>query len=221
MSGTKTEQLLNLWEEVKKCKCCPISEFIKNHIFGEGDPDSPIVFVGEAPGNKEDEDSSPFSERGSAGNLFTRSLKSAKFNRDELFITNILQCHPAKFYANDPPDNRTPIDSEIRNCFPWLVKKLDIIKPKLIVAVGAVAMKALTATKIKITEVVEDYSRNGLTLPYQPKIKNCELEHAAPVYTILHPSFIARQGRDFKVQEEYIRDIKKIFHVLSHGRHQC
>lgn len=125
-------------EEIKNCsKCSILSSGRKQIVFGTGNPDSDVVVVGEAPGADEDEQGKPFVGR--AGKLLTDILKAINFTREEIFICNILKCRP--------PDNRNPLPDEIENCEPYLFKQLEMIKPKLILAVGTFAAQTLLKSK--------------------------------------------------------------------------
>lgn len=124
--------------EIKDCpKCKILAETRKQVVFGTGNPDADVVVVGEAPGADEDEQGKPFVGR--AGKLLTDILKAINFTREEVYICNILKCRP--------PGNRNPLPEEIMNCEPYLFKQLEIIKPKMILAVGAFAAQTLLKSK--------------------------------------------------------------------------
>ncbi len=125
-------------EAIKDCKKCKqLAATRKQVVFGTGNPNADAVVVGEAPGADEDEQGKPFVGR--AGKLLTEILKAINFSRDEVFICNILKCRP--------PDNRNPLPDEINNCEPYLFKQLEMIKPKIILAVGTFAAQTLLRTK--------------------------------------------------------------------------
>lgn len=124
--------------EIKDCpKCKLLARTRKQVVFGTGNPKAEVVVVGEAPGADEDEQGKPFVGR--AGKLLTDILKAINFTREEVFICNILKCRP--------PENRNPLPDEIANCEPYLFKQLEMIKPKLILAVGTFAAQTLLQTK--------------------------------------------------------------------------
>lgn len=127
----------DLDDKINKCKKCQLSNTRRNFVFGTGNPAAEVVVVGEAPGNDEDLQGKPFVGR--AGQLLTDILKAINFSRDEVFICNILKCRP--------PGNRNPMPEEISKCEPYLFKQLEIIKPKLILALGAFAAQTLLKTK--------------------------------------------------------------------------
>ena len=118
-------------------KCSALSAGRNNIVFGSGNPKAGIVVVGEAPGADEDKQGLPFVGR--AGKLLTDILAAIKLSRDEVYICNILKCRP--------PENRNPLPDEIVNCEPYLTKQLEIIKPKLILALGTFAAQTLLNTK--------------------------------------------------------------------------
>lgn len=118
-------------------KCGVLSKGRKNIVFGSGNPNAGIVVVGEAPGADEDEQGLPFVGR--AGRLLTDILAAINLSRDEIYICNILKCRP--------PENRNPLPDEISNCEPYLAKQLELIKPKLILALGTFAAQTLLKTK--------------------------------------------------------------------------
>ena len=120
-------------EQICKCVKCPLGHTRIKFVFGVGDPHADLVFVGEAPGRDEDLQGEPLVGR--AGQLLDKILAAIKRSRDEVYICNILKCRP--------PDNRTPHQNEIESCMPFLERQLNIIKPKLIVALGATSAHAL------------------------------------------------------------------------------
>ena len=134
----KSESLDNFADGIKDCrKCRVLASGRKQIVFGSGNPNADVVVVGEAPGADEDEQGKPFVGR--AGKLLTDILKAINFTREEIFICNILKCRP--------PDNRNPLPDEIENCEPYLFKQLEMIKPKLILAVGTFASQTLLRSK--------------------------------------------------------------------------
>ncbi len=134
----KCSSLQELSDRIKGCeKCSVLSAGRKNIVFGSGNPKAGIVVVGEAPGADEDAQGLPFVGR--AGKLLTDILAAIKLSRDEVYICNILKCRP--------PENRNPLSDEIENCEPYLKKQLEIIKPKLILALGTFAAQTLLNTK--------------------------------------------------------------------------
>ncbi|MDI6741922.1 MAG: uracil-DNA glycosylase [Smithella sp.] len=141
-SQTKDELLNAVCQEMGDCQCCPLGKTRKNLVFGQGNPEARIVFVGEAPGADEDEQGLPFVGR--AGQLLTDIIvKGMKIQRKDVYICNILKCRP--------PGNRNPQPEEIGQCEPFLKKQLRIISPEIICALGTFAAKTLLKTDIPIS----------------------------------------------------------------------
>ena len=120
----------------ERCRRCPLHEERQQVVFGEGAADARLVCVGEAPGAREDETGRPFV--GPAGKLLDRLLLSVGFHREEVYICNVLKSRP--------PDNRDPEPEEIEACSPFLLRQLDLLEPRVIVAFGAFAARTLTDT---------------------------------------------------------------------------
>ena len=141
---------------ISNCQECQLSKTRKNFVFGFGDPNADLMLVGEAPGYDEDNQGVPFV--GKAGKLLDKILLAIDLNRfEKVYIANILKCRP--------PKNRDPLLSEIETCIPYLKKQIEIIRPKLIVALGKVAGKSLTGEDISLKEMRDTtYSYNGIPL---------------------------------------------------------
>jgi uracil-DNA glycosylase family 4 len=127
------DELESLRQATEACLECSLGETRTNLVFGHGDTGSEIVFIGEAPGLNEDKQGIPFV--GAAGKLLTELLSSVGISRDEVYIANILKCRP--------PGNRDPLPEEIAACRPVLFKQLAIIKPKVVVTLGAFATRTI------------------------------------------------------------------------------
>lgn len=139
---TKAEMLNEVHSSMADCALCPLGKTRKNLVFGVGDPEARIVFVGEAPGADEDEQGLPFVGR--AGQLLTDIIvKGMKLQRQDVYICNILKCRP--------PGNRNPQSDEIVQCEPFLKKQLHIISPEIICALGTFAAKTLLNTEVPIS----------------------------------------------------------------------
>ncbi len=123
--------------EVKGCTRCRLCETRTNTVFGEGDPDASIVFIGEGPGQTEDETGRPFVGR--AGDLLTRQIAAMGFSREQVYICNIVKCRP--------PENRQPAPDEAATCTPYLERQIEIIRPKVIVTLGLSAARYMLDTK--------------------------------------------------------------------------
>ena len=144
-----------------KCQKCPLGSTRTNFVFGVGNPDADIVFVGEAPGEKEDLEGKPFVGR--AGKLLNKILAAIKLSRDDVYICNVLKCRP--------PKNRDPLPSEVDLCEPYLKTQLSIIKPKLIVALGRIAAGTILRTKEPLKNLrkqIFKYEGIDLLVTYHP-----------------------------------------------------
>ena len=130
----EVDDLATLRAVVERCERCPLHESRKQAVFGEGNPDARLVCVGEAPGAREDETGRPFV--GPAGQLLDRLLLAVGFRREEVYICNVLKSRP--------PGNRDPEPEEIDACSPYLLRQLDLLDPRVIVAFGAFAARTLT-----------------------------------------------------------------------------
>lgn len=158
---TQAENLAQLNEMIKDCKKCKLWSTRTNFVFGTGNPNADIVVVGEAPGADEDMQGKPFVGR--AGQLLTKILEAINLTRDEVFICNILKSRP--------PGNRNPEPDEIEACEPYLVKQLDLIKPKFILALGTFAAQTLLKTKMplgKLRGQFHDYKGVKTMVTFHP-----------------------------------------------------
>lgn len=131
----------DLCRDVQGCRLCSLAATRKNVVFGDGNPQAKLVFVGEAPGADEDAQGLPFVGR--AGQLLTNIIAAMGLDRKEVYICNILKCRP--------PGNRNPLPEEIRLCEPFLKKQLKLISPQMICALGSFAAKTLLKTETPIT----------------------------------------------------------------------
>ncbi len=128
-----SNEWLELVEEIRNCRRCKLYRYRKNPVPGEGRRDAEIIFIGEAPGAKEDESGRPFV--GPAGKLLTELLESIGLKREDVYITNIVKCRP--------PGNRDPEEDEIKACSPYLVRQINMINPKIVVALGRYSARFL------------------------------------------------------------------------------
>jgi DNA polymerase len=164
----KTEKLAAVQERVRPCTKCPnLASSRTQTVFGVGNPDADIMFVGEAPGADEDAQGEPFVGR--AGQLLTKIIKAMGFPREEVYIANVLKCRPdvpAGSFGNRPPTPR-----EMQTCRPYLMEQIDIIKPKVIVALGAVAVEGLLGTRAPMRELRgrwDSFNGTPLMITYHP-----------------------------------------------------
>lgn len=158
-------------QEIGNCTRCKLHRGRKNIVFGEGDPSAVLVFIGEGPGHEEDEQGRPFV--GAAGQLLTDIIvKGMKLKREDVYICNIVKCRP--------PNNRNPEPDEIEACEPFLIKQLQTIKPKIIVALGSIAAKTLLKSSEGITAL------RGKWQTYQ----------GIPLMPTFHPAYLLRNPND-------------------------
>jgi DNA polymerase len=132
---SKKEAMQRIRDEVLSCRRCGLCDGRRNPVIGEGNLDAKVVFVGEAPGRREDETGRPFV--GSAGQLLERLLGSIGLHREDVYIANIVKCRP--------PNNRPPTPREIEACSPHLERQLEIIRPKIIAPMGNTAIGYMTS----------------------------------------------------------------------------
>ncbi len=161
--------------QVKGCTKCRLCEGRTQTVFGQGNPDARLVFVGEAPGFEEDRQGLAFVGR--AGQLLTRMIAAMNLTRDDVFICNVLKCRP--------PDNRDPSAGEILACSPYLIEQLSIIQPEVLVALGAPAAKTLLNTNAPIGKLrgrFHDYYLSGVAA----------LGEAIPLMPTYHPAYLLR-----------------------------
>ena len=138
--AAKAVAFAELRERALACVKCPhLASSRKTVVFGVGDPDSPLMFVGEAPGADEDELGEPFV--GAAGQLLTRIIQAMGERRDTVYIANILKCRPDTHGQSS--GNRKPTPEEMQTCIPWLQQQIDIIRPRVLVALGVTAVEGL------------------------------------------------------------------------------
>ena len=157
----KHGSLKTIAKAVEACTRCPLFKTATNGVPGEGDPKARLVCVGEAPGANEDETGRPFV--GQAGGLLTKILAAVNLTREEVFITNVVK--------HRPPGNRNPAPNEIEACSPYLVRQLELIKPKVIVAFGTFAAQTLLNTRTPIGKLrgeVHRYHGIPLVVTYHP-----------------------------------------------------
>jgi uracil-DNA glycosylase len=142
-AADRRERLVDVYREARDCQRCPLAATRTNVVFGAGNADADLMFVGEAPGAEEDRQGLPFVGR--AGQLLTELLAEIGMRRDEVWICNILKCRP--------PGNRDPQPAEIEACHPYLMSQVDLIEPRVIATLGNFATKLITGARAGITRV--------------------------------------------------------------------
>lgn len=146
--------LSRLEVRARQCNRCVLRSGCRGVVFGEGNPEAEVVLVGEGPGAQEDIEGRPFV--GPAGQLLDRILEAAGFKRPSVYITNVVMCRP--------PLNRLPLPDEVRSCKPFLLAKLRIIKPKVVVCLGALATQTLVDPLARITQARGRAVKKGQTV---------------------------------------------------------
>jgi len=148
--GTKAERLARLAAKAAACrKCEHLASFRTNVVFGEGNPEAALMFVGEAPGADEDEQGRPFIGR--AGQTLTKMIQAMGLTREQVYIGNILKCRPDM--PKGASGNRKPTPEEMKTCMPYIVSQIEIIQPRALVALGATAVEALLDAKLPISRL--------------------------------------------------------------------
>ena len=167
-------RLEEFYERIKDCQRCPLAKSRKNLVFGEGNPQAEIIFVGEAPGADEDRLGRPFVGR--AGQLLTKMLGAIDLTREDIYIANILKCRP--------PGNRDPLPSEVALCRPYLDQQIEIIDPLVICALGRIAAQTLLDTRRSLGELrgfLHPFRSRRLLVTYHPAalLRNPHLKRPA------------------------------------------
>jgi len=179
--------LASLEKQAQHCHLCELSMGRQKVVFGEGDPHADILIVGEGPGAMEDHSGKPFVGR--SGELLSKMLKNVLgLSRTEVYITNIVKCRP--------PDNRTPSPTEAHTCQPYLLKQTELIRPKLIITLGATAYRYLTGDDTGISKVRGSLLSHGTAL-------------LIPTY---HPSYLLRNP---SAKKEVFEDLLKVKTCMS------
>ena len=165
--------LSELFEALNKFNGCNLKNTAASTVIGEGNHNADIMFIGEAPGADEDKMGKPFV--GKCGKLLDKMLSAIDLNRDDCYITNVLPWRP--------PGNRTPTDDELAICLPFLKKQIELIKPKVIVLLGGIALKSLMDSNDSISRT------RGKWLEYE-----CEANKSICTIATYHPSFLLRSS---------------------------
>ena len=195
----KANLLAAVRERVSACaKCGHLACSRTQTVFGVGNPDADLMFIGEAPGADEDQQGEPFVGR--AGQLLTRILKAMNFAREDVYIANILKCRPdmpAGSFGNRPP---TP--TEMQTCRPYLLEQIDIIQPSVLVALGAVAVEGLLGTRAAMREL------RGRWHTY----------NSIPLMITYHPAYLLRNqapSEKRKVWEDMLQVLERLEQPIS------
>ncbi len=195
-ASDREDALKALRDLIGDCTRCKLSQGRTNIVFGEGNVNAGIMFIGEGPGREEDLQGRPFV--GDAGQLLTRLIEKMGFKRENVYIANIVKCRP--------PMNRDPQEDEIATCFPFLEKQIEIIAPRVIVSLGKIAAYVLLGisgpiTKFSITRMRGNFSEyKGI-----------------PVMPTFHPAYLLRNPRDKWLTWEDAQAVLKKIESLEKG----
>ena len=189
ISGDKAKSLDKLKKSILSLNNCDLKRQAKNIVFSDGNPNSKIMLIGEAPGANEDEEGLPFVGR--AGALLDKMLAAIDLDRKKVYISNIINYRP--------PDNRRPTDEEIKRYLPFITKHIEIISPKILVLLGSTAMNALIGNEVVISKMRGKW--------IEKKFGSCKTS----VIITFHPAFLMRQPAQKKmawIDLKMIRDKK-------------
>ena len=185
-SGLSFDELVG---KVLACRLCPLSERRTKAVPGEGNRKAELMFVGEGPGRDEDVQGRPFVGR--AGQLLTKIIEAMKSTRDDVYIGNVVKCRP--------PENRTPFPDEVAACGPYLLRQIELIKPRVIVTLGK------TATDFFIPGRASMGNRRGVFAEFKG-IK------VMPTY---HPSYLVRNEGNRDLKRQVWEDMQKVMEFLA------
>jgi DNA polymerase len=184
--GDKEKDISTLIGDMSNCTKCKLARNRTKLVFGEGNLNAKLVFVGEAPGRDEDLSGRPFVGR--AGKLLTKIINAMDMKREDVYILNIVKCRP--------PENRNPQDDEIRTCEPFMLKQLEIIKPEIICTLGTFSSQTLLKTKEPISKI------RGRFFDY----------HGIKLMPTYHPAFLLRNQNK---KREVWEDMQKIMNEFK------
>ncbi len=187
-SWEKTKSLDELEKLISNCTKCRLHQGRNKFVFGTGNPNSDVLVIGEGPGAEEDKQGLPFVGR--AGKLLTDMLKAIKFEREDVYIGNVVKCRP--------PENRTPNPDEMDTCMPYLKKQCELIKPKLILCLGLTAAKGLLKKKESLGQLRKS------VFEYE----------GAKVIVSYHPAALLRNPHWKKDSWEDLKKLRKLFEEL-------
>lgn len=197
--AAKAAAFAGLREKVLACVKCPnLAASRKTVVFGVGNMDADLMFVGEAPGAEEDEQGEPFV--GKAGQLLTKIIETMGLSRQHVYIGNILKCRPDT--PGQSAGNRKPTAEEMQTCIPWLHQQIDLIRPKVLVALGATAVEGLLGKTIGITKL------RG----------NWQTYRGIPLMPTYHPAYLLRNqamSEKRKVWEDMLTVMDKLQMPIS------
>jgi len=187
-----TFSLSEIHNQIMQCKKCSLHETKKNYVPGEGSLNPDILFIGEGPGETEDRFGRPFI--GKAGQLLDKIINKMGYSRETVFIGNIIKCRP--------PNNRNPLRNEIEACLPYLKNQIKILKPKVLVCLGKIALNNLLGEDYSITKV------RGQTFEY----------NKTPLIPTFHPAYILHQRSKEEISKakwNVWEDMSKVLEIVK------
>ena len=182
----RRELLKVVYEEARTCVRCPLHQTRTNVVFGAGNANADLMFIGEAPGRDEDLKGEPFVGR--AGQLLTDIIKAMKLTRDDVYIANVIKCRP--------PENRNPEQDELDACRPYIRRQVELIQPKVIVTLGRFGLQSLLEKAYAISAV------RGQWLEY----------NGIKVMPTYHPAYLLRNPA---AKKDVWADMKKVMAELG------
>jgi len=193
--GGPEELMGGLRNRILACRKCPhLAGSRKNVVFGVGNPRAELMFVGEAPGADEDEQGEPFV--GKAGQLLTRIIQAMGMTRQDVFIANILKCRPDT--PGQAAGNRKPTAQEMQTCLPYLLAQIELIRPKVMVALGATAVEGLLGLTTGITKLRGHF----------------QALQGIPVMLTYHPAYLLR-NQSLRAKREVWEDMLQVMEKLG------
>ena len=180
-------------DDAQSCVKCGLHAERNTVVFGVGNPNADLMFVGEAPGADEDKQGEPFVGR--AGKLLTDIIKAMKLTREDVYIANVLKCRP--------PGNRNPAPDEVKTCSPYLLRQITLIRPKVIVALGSFAAQMLLDTKTGISALRGRFHEFALAQ---------QDDNAPTVMPTYHPAYLLRNPR---AKRDVWEDMQQVMALLN------
>jgi len=180
------ETLEDIRDDIGDCQRCKLCSGRSHVVFGVGNPQARLMFIGEGPGRDEDLKGEPFVGR--AGQLLTRMIEAMGFKRPDVYIANIVKCRP--------PDNRNPEPEEIETCHPFLLRQIQTVQPEVIVGLGNIAVQTLLGTKMGITKLRGQFHEIA----------------GIPVMPTYHPAFLLRNAT---MKKPCWEDLQKVMEQLG------
>ena len=195
--ATMPKNLDEIREEIGDCVRCKLSAGRTNVVFGVGNPDALLMFIGEGPGRDEDREGLPFVGR--AGQLLTKIIEAIDLKRDDVYIANIVKCRP--------PENRAPEGDEVKACLPFLMQQISVIRPRIICTLGAVATTNLLGIKASMSKM------RGEFIPFGAGGDILVMPTFHPAFLLRNPAKKREAWEDMKK----VRDLYKTI-IMEEGR---